>query len=52
MGHVVMISAVAEIPESEIFTLDDPLNEDARRRAAFSYARRLTLTPAEIRRRE
>ncbi len=52
MGHVVMISEVAEIPESEILTLDDPLTEDARRRATFSYARKLTLTPAEIRRRD
>ena len=52
MGHVVMISAVAEIPESQILMLDDPLDEDARRRAAFGYARKLTLTPAEIRRRD
>ncbi len=50
MVHVVMISAVAEIPENEILTLDDPLKEDARRRVAFGYARKLTLTPAEIRR--
>ena len=45
-----MISAVAKIPENEILSLDDPLKEDARRRAAFDYARKLTLTPAEIRR--
>lgn len=50
MGHVVMISAVAGIPEGEILSLEDPLQADARRRAAFDYARKLTLTPAAIRR--
>jgi alkylhydroperoxidase family enzyme len=48
MGHVQYMSAVAGIPESKTFAIENPGSLDARRRAAFPFVRKLTLEPASI----
>ena len=48
MGHVVMTSELAGVPESKVLTIDDPVRWDARQRAVLPFAKKLTLRPAEV----
>jgi len=50
MGHVVMTSELAGVPETAVFAMDDASAWDARQRAVLPFARKMTLRPAEIER--
>jgi len=52
MGHVVTTSELAGVPEDAVLRIDDPARWDARQRAVLPFARKLTLRPAEIDRRD
>lgn len=48
MGHVVMTSELAGVPEETVLTIEKRSRGDARRTATFAFCRKLTLRPAEI----
>ena len=50
MGHVKYMSAVAGLEDSHVFDLEDPAKLDARRKAAFPFARKLTREPEKVER--
>lgn len=52
MGHVVMTSELSGVPETAVLRIDDPSRWDARRRAVLPFARKLTLRPADVDRRD
>jgi hypothetical protein len=49
MGHVDFMAAVGGLPSTHVFDLEKPGTLDAKRRLAMPFARKLTKTPAEIR---
>jgi uncharacterized protein YciW len=52
MGHVDYMAAVAGLPENHVFDLENPRTHDARRRAVFPFARKLTDAPETIERKD
>jgi len=48
MGHVVFTSAVAGVPESDVLAIEDASGLDARRRAVFPFARKVSRDPASV----
>ena len=49
MGHVVMTSAVAGVPESDVLNIEIAGYEDPKRVVAFDFARKVTLRPIDVR---
>jgi len=50
MGHVDFMAAVAGLPESHVYEIEQGEGLDARRRLALPFARKLTRTPEKIER--
>ena len=48
MGHVVMTSELAGVPEAAVYAIEDRSGWDPRRAAVLAFARKLTLDPAGI----
>ncbi len=52
MGHVVMTSAVAGVPEDDVLNIEIAGYEDPKRVVAFDFARKVTLRPIDVRRKD
>jgi hypothetical protein len=48
MGHVDFLAAVAGLPSSHVFELENETRLDNRRKAALPFARKLTRTPEAV----
>lgn len=47
MGHVVMTSELAGVPENEVLEIETKERGDPMRKAVYAFARKVTLRPAE-----
>jgi alkylhydroperoxidase family enzyme len=49
MGHVVMTSELAGVPEDDVLSIEDRAREDPMREAVFAFSRKVTRDPASVR---